>query len=330
MSLRSFSFVLLCAAAVKVAAQTPNFTSLILPRQTVDALVHYVPQSDTTRLTQLKRYFGNVQCNGPNIQEQSAGEGTNLICTLPAATPASGTRPAPATDPGSPKDANPAINSGPARNQAPGTEKDEGTVLFIANYAHQGSGASAVENWSGALMLPLLYNAAAAAPRQHTYVFAEVNGQTGADALERRWLTVDRHRLTAVVALDALGLGPVQYYISAVDSFDASITSWLARQLVQASLAARDQTPLTGVPGMWFKTDVTRPFRYRRIPTILLQSVRFDRRHLPGSAEDKAAAIGSDDYFETYHLLCYYVALLDSPAVAGSQIGPQQSAGHRR
>lgn len=162
-------------------------------------------------------------------------------------------------------------------------------------------------------MLPFLYHALSATPRNHTFIFAEVDGAAGVKALYDSLTPDQRHSLQGVVALDALGLGPVQFYISPNDTSGNPGWSWLSRQLFQAAVGQQVDAPLIAIPGSWFKVDTTREFRHHGVPSILVHSVTWNTRQIPGSANDTASAINGNVYFNTYNLLADYVVHLDQP-----------------
>lgn len=269
----------------------PNIVFWKISPKSVDLLLGHVPQTDDIRLAQLKQTFTDLQCGGKRLQEQTTPEGRNLLCTLPAAglKTASG------------KDGGPRI------------------ILVLAHYEHEGQGQSAVENWSGALMLPFLYHALSAAPRRHTFVFAEVDGEHGAAALFDSFTAAQRREILGVVALDALGLGPARFYINPNDS--SAYLAWmrLERPLLRATADQRLPAPDEALPGSWSKIDVTRIFRHHDVPSILIHSVEWSARDIPGSARDTEAAIDRDTYMQTITLLADYAAELD-----GLQPSPHQ------
>lgn len=271
----ALTLVLLATAS---AYQKPKIIFWNMSRPTVDSLVHHVPQTNDLRLKQLKQTFSDLECKGASLHEQSVGESKNLVCTLV------------------------------------GNSHD--TILFIAHYEHEGAGQSAIDNWSGAIMLPFLYHALTVTPREHTFVFAAVDGVAGAKALlaSMRYADLD---IKTVIALNALGLGPAQYYVNPTDAPQSAASSsnwgWMLRQLQQAAVDQRIDAPAASTPPGWLKIDDTREFRHRSIPSILIHSVSWDKRHLPGSALDTAEVIDTDAYFNTYTLLCYYSAELDQP-----------------
>ncbi len=287
--------------------QKPALFRWNISRKDVDLLLKTVPQSDALRFAQLKQSFSDFECKGPQLRDQSFPKGKNLICAFPGIEPAS-------------------------KPVAPGI------VLFIAHYEHEGAGQSAIDNWSGAIMLPFLYHAIFNTSRIHSFIFAEVDGVAGAKAFFDSLTATQRHSLEGVVALDALGLGPAQYYISSNDikpaDLDSSLAmrwSWLQQRLFQAATDHQPNAPLMAIPGSWYKVDITRDFRYHAIPSILIHSVNWNTRQLPGSTRDTVAAINGDTYFNTYNLLADYMVELDKPQPSAIQAAPSSSSrGARR
>lgn len=263
-----------------------------ISRQAVDFLLKPVPQPDALRLAQLKQSFSDMECHD-SLRELPVGESKNLICTLPGTAPE--------------------LVPGPAGKRVP--NPSHGTILFLAHYEHVGPGQSAIDNWSGAVMLPCLYLALAPATRNHTFLFAEVDGEAGAKTLFDSFTPAERHAIKAVVVLDALGLGPAQFYLSPDDITANSSSGWafLHRQLLQAAADQRMAAPAPAIPGGWQKIDETREFRHRSIPSILIHSVTKTTRDIPGSSRDTVSAIDHDVYFSTLTLLSYYGAELDQP-----------------
>jgi len=292
-------------------AQTGSDVFGIISHKTVDFLLQPVPQQNAIRFAQLRQSFIDLQCRGPYLREQPVEDGKNLLCTLPGN--------APATLPSS------------EHRAMPLPDPSFGTILFLAHYEHEGAGQSAVDNWSGAVMLPCLYFALASASRNHTFLFAEVDGESGAKVLFDSFTPQQRHVIKGIVALDDLGLGPAQYYISPDDSFGNFGNTWLVYQFLQAAADQRTATPVAAIPGGWFKADVTREFRHHGIPSILIHSVDWSTRDLPGSTRDNASAIDRDTYFNTLTLLSYYAVELDKmwPSFASNTASRPASARRR-
>jgi len=182
---------------------------------------------------------------------------------------------------------------------------------------------SAIDNWSGAIMLPFLYHALAAVPRRHTFVFAAVDGEAGSKALLHSVPSAK-----AVVAFEALGLGPPCFYIHHNGSVPSYTETMLQSALLRAADVIGKPEPEASIPGSWFRIDDTRQYRYAGIAAILLHSVSGATKHLPGSANDTPDKIGSDAYFDSYNLLCYYMVGLDQ--IPSQQLAPDQRSGAGR
>jgi hypothetical protein len=283
-------FILLLPAFASDTNQPPKIIFWNMQRHSVDMLVHNVPQRDADRLSQLKQTFYDLECKGDNLRERPAGEGTNLVCTLPGVAPQ-------------------------------GTKLE--TIVLTAHYEHEGAGMSAVDNWSGAMMLPFLYHALSAVPRRHTFVFAEVDGETGSKALLQ-----SLHGARAVIAFEALGLGPPCFYIQPSGSVPSYTEAILKAALLRAADEVGKPEPEASIPGSWFRIDVTRQYRYAGIAAILLHSVSKATKHLPGSVDDTPEKIDSDAYFGSYNLLCYYVVGLDQ--FPSQPLAPDQRTGGGR
>lgn len=279
-----------------VPPQGPRFWEMA--RHSVDLLLAPVPQTDPLRLAQLRQTFLDLECRPPHLREQPAPGGKNLLCTLPGI--------------------------------ASGRDPSAGMILVLAQYRHQGPGQSAADNWSGAITLPFLYHALTFIPRKHTYVFAEVDGETGANALFDSLTPAQRGVIRGVIALDALGMGPLQYYINPNDSSGFLDQMFLASQLRKAAADQRVNAPVAAIPGSWLKEDVTREFRHGEIPSILLQSVPWSTRDLPGSARDTADAIDHNAYMANLMLLDYYIVELDGPWPSLNPALPSLFSHHRR
>ncbi|HEX3469597.1 MAG TPA: M28 family peptidase [Silvibacterium sp.] len=262
-----------------------------IQRQYVDMRMHHVPQPNADRLAQLRQTFHDLECKGDRLRELPAGEGKNLVCTLPGTA-------------------------------QPGKTLE--TILLTAHYEHEGHGMSAIDNWSGAIMLPFLYHALSAVPRQHTFVFAEVDGEAGAKALLR---SVPQVR--AVVAFEALGLGPPCFYIHPSGSVPTFTEIVLKSALMRAAYLTGAREPEASIPGSWFKIDDTKEFRYRGIASILFHSVSGATKHLPGSIEDTDEQIDGDAYFSSFNLLRYYMVVLDQ-LPANPLIQDQRAGSGRR
>lgn len=315
-SMRLLAFTLALFSAISFAQSSPsvahhpppspkkNGESPIvfwnMPQSSVDFLLKYVPQTNPIRLAQLRQTFHDLQCRAPNLRELAFPGGKNLLCTLPAGRSSS--------------------LASPEQPQKPNI------IVFLADYKHEGRGQSAVDNWTGALMVPFIYHALTVAPRIHTFLFAEVEGAAGARALLDSFSVEERRRILGVVALDCLGLGPLRYFVNSFDSLTGSDFNWLSFQLEQAALDEHVPAAVSALPGGWFKVDPTGDFRYNNIQSIVLFTVDFKSRKIPGSSQDTYASLKPDMYYENLDRLAVYAVELDKSWP--SEAKPQNDAIH--
>ena len=256
-------------------------------RQDVDAQVHAVPATNAARLAAVRSDFSTAGCAGPDLSRQPVRarhgrSGTNLICSLPAGSHAA----------------------------------DPGIIVVAAHYDHHGPGGGALDDWSGAILLPFLYRSLQGQPRTNTYVFLESFGLSGARTWLRSLSTAQRKCIRAMIDLDALGLGPTRFY-STIGAFQNPPPGVAHLQTLLLWAAYSDgihQAPRRTPPLHWLSTDITEPFRGYDIPTILVHSIPRTSSRIPGSARDLPTVIHGSDYYGSYNLICAFLVSLDHVA----------------
>lgn len=141
----------------------------------VDAALASSPRAEADRFESLRRDFSQFRCTSALMIEQPVGKHgkRNLICTLPGSSPA--------------------------------------RILVATRYDTDLGRAR--PTWSDALLLPLLYHALQAQPRQHTFLFAAIDGREG-EKVFSRWLRSAQLPQVAIV-LDGLGMSDPQLHIDA-------------------------------------------------------------------------------------------------------------------
>ncbi|HEY1807714.1 MAG TPA: M28 family peptidase [Acidobacteriaceae bacterium] len=253
------------------------------PRSSLDVIVHNVPPSDAARLSILQNLFSQANCTGDRLRTQPVEDkhdpgAQNLICTWPASS--------------------------------------QSSIVVVAHYRHQGKGASALDDWSGAALLPALCLALQAQDRHNHWIFLESAGSRG-DAKLLKVLSplVIRH-IRAVVAIDAIGLDSTLRFFTPSDPIDFSPADvHLQIELLAASLIDhRVSTPSLVSPKPWLAVDDTRPFRDHNIADILLHSVPPDKSRWPGSEKDLPSAIDGNAYYNNYRAIVTFLVALDSDA----------------
>ncbi len=246
--------------------------------------VHTVPPTDEARLDRLRAAFHSAKCEGDNMRDQPVTPkhgpaGSNLVCIWPG-------------------------------------DATGGIIVVAAHYERDGQGDGALADWSGAALLPFLYEGIQGQPRQNTFVFLESYGAEGVQTWLKSVSHEERKRIRAMIDLDALGLGVTRYFTT----FGFMETPPVAATHLQLSLlwAAVDdgvtKAPVETSPHRWLSIDSTSPFCALMIPTIVIHSVPPESERIPGSAADTASAVDGNAYFQSYHLVCTYLASLDRMA----------------
>ena len=181
-------------------------------------------------------------------------------------------------------------------------------IIVGAHFDRVSEGDGVVDNWSGASLLPSLYEAVKAQPRQHTYIFVgftdEEKGEVGSRFYVRQ-MTKEQVAVTdAMVNMDTLGLAPSEVWASHSDKRLLSSLIYIAKSL---------NLPLTGVNAEQIGSTDSEPFAERKIPRITIHSLTQVAWNagLLHTSKDRISAINRDDYYETYHLLAAYIAMLD-------------------
>jgi Zn-dependent M28 family amino/carboxypeptidase len=198
----SFGFAIVVAACAPLVAQLRYET---VSSQVVEQRLKSYKGSDSEREATLKSLFQSAGCiEGKLIEGPVKGlKLPNLICTLPGST--------------------------------------DSVIVVGAHFDHVDKGDGVVDNWSGASMLPSLYQALKAEPRRHTFVFVAFAGEEKGLVGSRFYvnsLTSDQVRkIDAMVNMDTLALGPTEVWVSRSDQKLARALNGMAQAL---------RLPLTG------------------------------------------------------------------------------------
>jgi putative aminopeptidase FrvX len=225
---------------------------------------------DTARGAALTKLFSVAGCSPDNLSEQSVSrrKPPNVICVLPGSTQA--------------------------------------TILVGAHFDHVPAGDGIVDNWSGASLLPSLFQSLAGSARKHTFVFVGFTGEEdelAGSAFYVKHLPKDQlAKIEAVINLDTLGLGPTEVWVSQSDPS-------LVNRLVIVAQALK--LPVTGMNVEGFGKSDEESFIREKLCTITVHSVTPQTAHVLHHREDNPTAIHFSDYYDTYRLLAVYLAALD-------------------
>jgi len=255
---------------------TPLFSESVrfalVPRQIVEKRLAKYAGNNEQREATLRHMFSDAGCDDQHLSEQSVNGSRqpNVICSLPGSS--------------------------------------DRVIIVGAHYDRVSAGDGVVDNWSGASLLPSLYEAVKGQPRQHTYIFIgftdEEKGLVGSRFYVRQMTKEQVAATDAMVNMDTLGLAPSEVWASHSDTL-------LIGALV--SIARRLNFPVTGVNVEQIGSSDGEVFAERKIPRITVHSLTQTSwsAGILHSSKDKISAIHPDDYYQTYDLLAAYIAFLD-------------------
>lgn len=183
----------------------------------------------------------------------------------------------------------------------------DSTILVGAHFDADSHGSGAVDDWSGASLLPSLYQSLKNHPRRHRFLFvgfsAEEKGLVGSTNYVKHLSKEDKTALQAMVNLECLGLAP-----PAVWAFRAD------KRLLEAYLRVASQLnmPRRAVNVQGVADDDSHPFLDAKVPVITIHSLTRETFSVLHSIRDQVSAINPDQYYSTYRLVTAYLAYLDS------------------
>jgi Zn-dependent M28 family amino/carboxypeptidase len=267
-----------------------------LPLSTIgaDQTIRYKAVSREVAESRLKRYGGNDQereatlrqlfaeagCNGEHLSEQAvkAARQPNVVCVLPGSS--------------------------------------DRVIVVGAHFDHVSAGDGVVDNWSGASLLPSLYEAVKIEPRKHTYIFIgftdEEKGEIGSHFYAAHMTDEQVAATDAMVNMDTLGLATTEIWISHSDKRLSSALVYIAKQM---------GLPVKGINVEQIGSTDSEQFARRGIPSITIHSLTQEtwNARILHTSKDRISAMRLDDYYQTYTLVAAYLAFLDVAAGAASK-----------
>src|SRR6266700_3349963 len=189
--------LLLLHAWIVATAETLQF-SLVSQEGVEDRLRKYTGDNKQ-RETTLKQMFTDAGCDGQHISEQpvKGSKLPNVICLLPG--------------------------------------NADKVIIVGAHFDRVSEGDGVVDNWSGASLLPSLYEAVKTEPRKHTYIFIgftdEERGEVGSHFYVQKMTQEQVVATDAMVNMDTLGLAPTKVWESHSDRRLTAALIYIAKQL---------------------------------------------------------------------------------------------------
>jgi Zn-dependent M28 family amino/carboxypeptidase len=262
--------VLVLSSLLGVTAQTFRYDPV--SREVIEARLEKYKGTDQQRESTLKQLFTESGCDDQHLSEQpvKGSKLPNVVCLLPGSA---------------------------------------GKVIIVgAHFDHVSEGDGVVDNWSGASLLPSLYQAVKIEPRKHTYIFIgftdEEKGEVGSHFYARQMTKEQVAATDAMVNMDTLGLAPAEVWASHSDKNLTRRLVYIAKQL---------NIDVTGVNVDQIGSTDSVQFSERKIPSITIHSLTQEtwNARILHTSKDKLSAIRLDDYYQTYKVLSAYLVFLD-------------------
>jgi hypothetical protein len=254
-----------------VLAQEANVRFTQVSRETIDSRLRRFAGNNDKRQVNLETMFMEAGCDGKRLTEQpiKGRKQKNLICTLQGDT--------------------------------------EAIFIVGAHFDyHEEYGEGVVDNWSGASLLPSLFESLESQALKHTFRFIgfaeEEKGLIGSAFYTKQLRPEEIEKIRVMIDLDSLGLGPTKIWLSHSDERMAAALKGVARGL---------NLPLEVVNADQVGDEDSTPFRRLHIPTVMLHSITQQTLPILHSPNDNIGKIHFSDYYDSYRLIAAFLAYLD-------------------
>jgi Zn-dependent M28 family amino/carboxypeptidase len=184
-----------------------------------------------------------------------------------------------------------------------------------AHFDHVDAGDGIVDNWSGASLLPSLYQALAAAPHKHTFMFVGFTGEeaglVGSDYYVKQLSADQLARTEAMINMDTLGLGPTKIWVSQSDP-----------RLVNgiAVVAHSMEIPIAGLNVDGFGESDEESFIREKVCSLTVHSLTPETAYVLHHPADNPSALHFKDYYDTYRLIAAFLNVLDTQLTADGHV----------
>jgi Zn-dependent M28 family amino/carboxypeptidase len=256
-----------------LVAQGANLSLELVHPAVIQQRLELVPAKLAERRAQLEALFAEVGCDGEHLTMLAVphSKEPDVICTLP------------------------------------GTDAGAGIIVVGGHYDKVSAGMGAVDDWSGAALLPSLYQSLKARPGRHGYVFIAFSGEEeglyGSRAYVKRLSKEERGQVRAMINLECLGLAPPAVWGSRADKR-------LLKAYIAMVHAVGEQAVIINVDQ--FGDDDSHPFLSAGIPVLTMHSLTPENIGVLHSMRDKVNAIDPQHYYAAYRVATVYLTYLDT------------------
>lgn len=179
-------------------------------------------------------------------------------------------------------------------------------IIVGAHFDMVDAGYGVVDNWSGASLLPSLYDSLRAHPRTHTFIFIgfsqEEKGLIGSADYAAKMTREEIAKTDAMINMDTLGLGPTAVWGNRADKR-------LTRDIL--NVAATMDMKLRNVNFETVGSTDSESFARKKIPVLTIHSITPQTSKYLHTPDDKIEHIDIPEYYKTYKLITKYLAYID-------------------
>ena len=204
-----------------------------------------------------------------------------------------------------------------------GENTDAGLILVTAHFDKVRAGAGAIDNWTGASLLPSLYESLRhGTALRHRFLFIGFTDEEAGLVGSRAWVSANRKTLLkhvrAVVNIDSVAAGPLPLYLWA-----SRADPELGRMALEIAQAVK--VPVQGMNVEKVGNSDTAPFRDAKVPTLDFHGLTNETWLILHTIDDQLSKVNLDAYKATYRFLAVYLKYLDQ------SLAPARSptAGHK-
>lgn len=249
----------------------PSATYTLLSRDAIESRLRSAPRKNDDREAALDAMFVQAGCRDGSLSEEPVKHQRfpNIICRMPGGL--------------------------------------QSTIIVGAHFDKVARGGGVVDNWSGASLLPSLFEGLHDKPRRHTFLFigftAEEEGLVGSRYYVSQMTPDEVERTRAMVNIDTLALGPTEIWLTHSDRRLASAFLVVAQSM---------KLPVAIMNADRVGNDDSASFMRHQIPTLMIHSITNHTLHILHSPDDNLSAVRFGDYYDSYRLLSAYLAWLDA------------------
>jgi Iap family predicted aminopeptidase len=261
---------LLIFGGTRTFSQEPTIQFTRLGRVMIEKRLRLASGDDRARESILESLFQEAGCTGQFLAQDAVKHQRvpNLVCTMPGST--------------------------------------DSLIIVGGHMDHVSIGRGVVDDWSGAALLPSLFQSLRDQPRKHTFLFIgftdEEGGLVGSRSYVHHLDRVQLKKIRGMVNLECLGLAAAEIWGRHADPALMKMFGAVAHTLHSPYVS---NNPPEGAD------DDADSFRDRKVPTITIHSMTTETWPILHSPRDDFSAINWNDYYNSYELLAAYLAFID-------------------